>query len=73
MNKTARELLQGQQLVWVRPDDLVDTALQAMVKHDLTAVPVVEAGESTSAAHSVSGGMLLSAFSSERQGHKSAR
>merc|ERR1711879_103560 len=36
MNKTARELLGGQQVEWVRPDDLVDQALQKMAKHDLS-------------------------------------
>jgi CBS domain-containing protein len=49
MNKTAQELVRGQQVEWVRPDDLVDQALQKMAKHDLTALPVLEpsAGEST--------------------------
>jgi CBS-domain-containing membrane protein len=42
MNKTAQELVRGQQVEWVRPDDLVDQALQKMAKHDLTALPVVE-------------------------------
>jgi CBS domain-containing protein len=48
MNKTAQELVRGQQVEWVRPDDLVDQALQKMAKHDLTALPVLEpsAGES---------------------------
>merc|ERR1739845_54170 len=47
MNKTARELLGGQQVEWVRPDDLVDQALQKMAKHDLTALPVVEPSTGT--------------------------
>lgn len=43
MNKTAKELVRGQQLEWIRPDDFVDQALQKMAKRDLTALPVVEA------------------------------
>merc|ERR1711974_421135 len=47
MNKTARELVSGQQVEWVRPDDLVDQALQKMAKNDLTALPVVEPSTGT--------------------------
>ncbi|ELR13874.1 CBS domain containing protein [Acanthamoeba castellanii str. Neff] len=47
MNKTARELVSGQQVEWVRPDDLVDQAFQKMAKHDLTALPVVEPSTGT--------------------------
>lgn len=45
MQKTARELLQGQQLQWIRPDDHIDKALQKMVQADLTSLPVVEVTE----------------------------
>jgi len=41
MNKTAKDLLQGQQLAWVRPSDLVDRALQTMAKNDVSSLPVV--------------------------------
>jgi CBS domain-containing protein len=51
MNKTARELVSGQQVEWVRPDDLVDQAFQKMAKHDLTALPVVEPSTGTSSLH----------------------
>jgi CBS-domain-containing membrane protein len=47
MNKTAQELVRGQQVEWVRPDDLVDQALQKMAKHDLTALPVLEPSAGT--------------------------
>jgi CBS domain-containing protein len=47
MNRTARDFVTGQQVEWVRPDDLVDQALQKMAKHDLTALPVVEPSTGT--------------------------
>ncbi len=59
MNKTAKELVSGQRVEWVRPDDLVDQALQKMAKNDLTALPVVEPStgtSSTSSSPAASGG-----------------
>jgi CBS domain containing-hemolysin-like protein len=55
MNKTAQELVRGQQVEWVRPDDLVDQALQKMTKHDLTALPVVEPSAAGSAQGTIKG------------------
>jgi len=48
MNTTARELLQDQQLIWIRPNDLVDQALQKMAKNDISALPIIDAPENAS-------------------------
>lgn len=53
MNTTARELLQNQQLIWIRPTDLVDQALQKMAKNDISALPIIDAPESALPHHAM--------------------
>jgi CBS domain-containing protein len=43
MNKTARDLVQGQELAWIRPDELVDQAFQKMAKWNISSLPVIDA------------------------------
>jgi predicted transcriptional regulator len=43
MNKTAKDLVQGQDLAWIRPDDLVDQAFQKMTRWNISSLPVIDA------------------------------
>jgi CBS-domain-containing membrane protein len=57
MNKTAKDLVQGQDLAWVRPDDLVDQAFQKMARWNVSSLPVIDAptGSATPSASNLKG------------------